>query len=221
MHRQSPITAARLWPLAVRATLVFTLMACSDLVRGELILVVDPGPVGASYADSWYSPLYDLDEPLGTANFQMVPGKLLSFAAQPNSSWRLNVDIHNHGLSDNYVVLKKLELLDAAGQTLHTNQGQDVVPTQEGGYFISHTQAVSGVASIRLSYSPMLPEVGSQAQIGLSFNERASTGTLRVTAVPEPSVLAVLPLALLPILLRRPSHQRPRHNNDQINKLEN
>lgn len=183
--------------------LVAQLILPTVTARGDLLFDFDPGTVGTAYSGLWSSTVFDLDEPLGQVVFQVEAGKRLEFAPNPGTAWRLNVRIQDHGLSQNYSVLKTLALLDGDGSVLAQNQVQSTVPLQTDSFFISGNQVLGGIAAIRLTYAPQLPEVGDAANIGLLFNERSSTGVMTVTGVPEPSSWTCVGLCIVTCCTRR------------------
>lgn len=149
----------------------------------------DPGPIGSSYSGAWASSEFDLDEPLSEVRFDVEPGKLLNLIPDAGSSWKFDVVVLHHGLSQNYSAEKTMSFYNRSGEVLYSASIDDAVYTETGGAYAGGLTPVRGIASIGLRYDPAVPEVGPDATIHLAFNQRIAHGVLEVTAIPEPSAL--------------------------------
>lgn len=156
-----------------------------EQASGELIVHVDPGPIGATYEGRWSTSRFDLDEPLSKVTFHFIDGKLINLRAKDIQSWLFEFNTHNHGLSQNYLTTKTLAFLDADGQQIARNRYSSSVNTQEGLAFLRSSESYVGIAAIEVTYDPAVPEVGPDAKVSLRFNQRSTPGILSVVeAVP-------------------------------------
>lgn len=152
---------------------------------GELIVGIDPGPVGATYTGRWSTSRFDLDDPLSKVTFNFVDDKLINLRAKDIQSWLFEFNTHDHGLSQNYIAQKTLAFLDANGEEIASYRYSSSVTTQEGLAFLRSSETFVGIAAVEVTYEPAVPEVGPNAKVSLQFNQRLATGILSVVqAIP-------------------------------------
>ena len=168
--------------------------------HAETITTLDPGPIGASFASISTSP-FDLDETIGTVTLQIAGNKLLNFDGPGVHRTSFSYQNLENGTGQRSTA--KLDFLGAADNVLLTLDNVSFTQaTQSGGVLVDTGRELKGVSKIRVSWLEDPVNPGENATGTFSLSAR-SGGSFSVTAIPEPSSLAFLAIAILGSCLRR------------------
>lgn len=192
--------------MAIATCMLLSLLSYRT-ASADIIFEFDPGTVGQQFTGFWSTQQFNLDEPLSTVRFKVVDGKLINLIPNSGLSWRFNFTASNLGLSQNFVASKTMRFLDANGGTLFTfSDPNPIVATQTESITATRNSPLLSIAAIEVQYAPNLTQVGPNATVSLSFNNRSSNGVLQVTAVPESSSMIMCGMALTLLAYRRFRH---------------